>query len=227
MKILSHLLFDDNGNKVPYKPSPNIGGALHPTYLIIHYTAAKTADSAIGWMVSPQSKVSAHLHLDRDGKFVQLVKFDRVAWHAGKSEWKGLIGLNSHSISIEIQNTGTQEYTPAQMQALAEVTKAIYASYPIKEILGHSDIAPGRKTDPGKHFDMAWLRKQVKPNGLVETMSTTTDVNIRLGAGTNFKSLGVLPVGTEVNVIGAISDWAQVFVCDSKLTGFISRKCLI
>lgn len=226
MKILSHLLFDDKGIQVPYRPSPNVGGTLHPTYLIIHYTAAKTADSAIRWMVSPQSKVSAHLHLDRDGKFVQLVKFDRVAWHAGKSEWKGLVGLNSHSIGIEIQNTGTQEYTPAQMQSLAEATKAIYAAYTIKEILGHSDIAPGRKTDPGKQFDMKWLREQVYSSYVI-TKKTTSDLNLRKGAGVDFDNITVIPKSISLTLLSENDGWSEVFSCDHNLKGFVSSKYLV
>lgn len=228
MKILSHFLFDDKGKQVPYKPSPNVGGTLAPTYLIMHYTASSNATGAISWMLSPQSKVSAHLHLDRDGNFVQLVPFNRVAWHAGKSEWKGIVGMNSHSIGIEIQNTGTQEYTKAQMDALSNVSKVLFSAYPIKEILGHSDISPGRKQDPGPQFPMKWLREQVMPikTGAVPVKITTADLNLRSGAGTNHKVISVLPKGTEVNVLSVSGDWSNIFVCSNKLIGYASSKYL-
>lgn len=224
MKIVSHILFDNKGKQVPYKPSPNVGGVLKPSYIIIHYTAASTASSAISWMVSPQSKVSAHLHLDRDGNFVQLVPFNKVAWHAGKSEWKGINGMNSHSIGIELQNTGTQEYTKAQMDALANVCKSLFDAYHIKEILGHSDVSPGRKTDPGKQFNMVWLREQVTPTITVPTKSTTSDLNLRIGSSTNAKVISVLPKGTEVNVLSVNGDWSQLFVCSTKQTGWVNNK---
>jgi N-acetylmuramoyl-L-alanine amidase len=161
MKILNHLLYNDNGSQVPFKLSPNHGGVCKPEYIIIHYTASETASGAINWMLDPKAKVSANIHLDRAGYYFQLVPFNVTAWHAGKSEWKGLNGLNSHSIGIECQNTGKQEYTLEQLNGLVDACKAIVAAYPIKEILGHSDIAPGRKADPGKQFPMAWLREQV------------------------------------------------------------------
>lgn len=155
MKINNHIL------EIPFKKSPNQSGDINPTYLVIHYDAAPNASSAINWMTNPVSKVSAHLHIDRVGNIVQLVNFNKRAYHAGKSSWKGLSDLNWHSIGIELQNTGTQEYTQVQLVSLLKVSKLIVESYPIKEVLGHSDIAPGRKIDPGKQFPMEWLRKEI------------------------------------------------------------------
>lgn len=214
MKISNHIL-----QGVPFRRSPNTGGAMKPTYLIIHYDAAPNATSAINWMLKTGSKVSAHLHIDRDGNTVQLVPFNIEAWHAGISEWKGLKGLNKHSIGIELQNTGTQEYTKEQLDSLVKVSKAIVEAYPIKEILGHSDIAPGRKIDPGKQFPMEWLRGQVFGG-----LRTTADLHLREGAGTNFKSIQVLPKGTEVNVLSESGGWSEVFVCSSKTKGWVSNK---
>jgi len=232
MKIANNRLLDNDGKPVPFRQSPNIGGVLNPEYIIIHYTASSNADGAISWMLSPQSKVSAHLHLDRGaGIFFQLVPFNKVAWHAGKSEWKGIIGLNSHSIGIECQNTGTQEYPQVQLDALVLACKAIVEVYPIKEILGHSDIAPGRKTDPGKQFPMEWLRKQVfnvQPKvNLVTTKHTTSDLNIRETGKATGKLLSTLPKGTKVNVLSESDGWSNVFVCKSKLIGWVSSKYLV
>lgn len=102
-----------------------------------------------------QLEVSAHCLIRRDGHVIQYVSFDDRAWHAGVSEYKGCDNCNNFSIGIELEGTDTQPYTEAQYQKLAEVTDAIYAHYPeIKgNIAGHSDIAPGRKTDPGKSFN--------------------------------------------------------------------------
>jgi len=141
---------------VSYKATPNKSGVIIPKYIVMHYDAASNATSAINWMCDPKSQVSAHLHISRDGVITQLVDFNVKAWHAGASEWKGLTGLNSHSIGIELQNSGTQEYKDIQIQKAVEVCEALVKNYPIKEIIGHSDIAPKRKADPGKQFP--WTR---------------------------------------------------------------------
>jgi N-acetylmuramoyl-L-alanine amidase len=163
--ITDGVLFQ-NGVKVTQRPSPNHGGIIVPRFIIMHYTAAKTAESAISWMVSPASKVAAHLHIDRLGNVVQLLKLNVRGQHAGQSQWKDkqgklIIGLNSHSVGIELQNIGTEQYTPIQLQQNVDVCKALAGYFQIEEILGHSDIAPGRKTDPGKQFPIQQLRDEV------------------------------------------------------------------
>lgn len=139
---------------VKYVPTKNVGGKISPVFIVIHFDAASNATSAINWMTDPKSKVSAHLHISRDGLVTQLVDFNVKAWHAGVSSWKGYSGLNSYSIGIELQNTGKQSYTAIQLDKLEDVVRALAKAYPIKEVLGHSDIAPGRKTDPGHQFPM-------------------------------------------------------------------------
>lgn len=226
MEIKNHLLFID-GIQVPFKRSPNVGGVIIPTYLIMHYTAADTASSAINWMLDPASKVSAHLHLDREGKFVQLVPFNIRAQHAGESSWKDIIGLNSHSIGVEMQNTGKQEYTNPQLDALLKFCQAAVVTYKIKEILGHSDIAPKRKTDPGKQFPMQWLRDEAWPTAENAVMkNTTTDVNIRKGPGANNDKITTLAKDTEVVIIDENNGWSEVFVCSLKIKGYISNAYL-
>jgi AmpD protein len=104
-------------------------------------------------------QVSAHLLIDRDGIVTQYVPLDRRAWHAGKSEFRGRSNCNDFSIGIELEGLDTDIYTDAQYLALAEVTRAIMQAYPgigVDKITGHSDIAPGRKLDPGPGFD--WQR---------------------------------------------------------------------
>ncbi|MCW8125257.1 1,6-anhydro-N-acetylmuramyl-L-alanine amidase AmpD [Microbulbifer halophilus] len=104
-------------------------------------------------------RVSAHFLIDRNGRVTQYVPLDRRAWHAGKSEFCGRGNCNDFSIGIELEGLDTDSYTDAQYRALAEVTAAIRAEYPQisrDRITGHSDIAPGRKLDPGPDFD--WQR---------------------------------------------------------------------
>ena len=109
MKVVNHRLMDDAGNAVPFRNSPNRGGQLSPRYLVMHFTAGSSAEESINWLCNPQAQASAHLLIARDGKITQLVAFDRVAWHAGPSRWEGLVGMNNHSIGIELDNAGPLE----------------------------------------------------------------------------------------------------------------------
>jgi N-acetyl-anhydromuramoyl-L-alanine amidase len=106
-------------------------------------------------------RVSAHVLIRRDGELVQYVPFGRRAWHAGKSAWQGRESCNDFSIGIELEGTDQTPYAEAQYQALAALTAALLAAYPTLSpgaIAGHSEVAPGRKTDPGPAFDWARLR---------------------------------------------------------------------
>jgi AmpD protein len=101
-------------------------------------------------------RVSAHLFLRRDGRWLQFVPFGRRAWHAGLSNWRGRPRCNDFSIGIELEGTDVVPYTEAQYAALAPVLGRLVERFPIEAIVGHSDISPGRKTDPGEAFD--WSR---------------------------------------------------------------------
>ncbi len=101
--------------------------------------------------------VSAHFYIRRDGSVCQFVSCSRRAWHAGVSSWQGRSRCNDFSIGIELQGTDHQPYESAQYQALRRLCEAVRARYPIESVVGHSDIAPGRKTDPGAAFDWAQL----------------------------------------------------------------------
>ncbi|MCP4471749.1 MAG: 1,6-anhydro-N-acetylmuramyl-L-alanine amidase AmpD [Gammaproteobacteria bacterium] len=107
-------------------------------------------------------KVSAHCLIERSGKLLQFVSFLDRAWHAGESEWCGESACNNFSIGIELEGCDDQAYTEAQYLSLAELVASLRVNYPRIEadsVTGHSDIAPGRKTDPGPVFDWAKLRK--------------------------------------------------------------------
>ena len=126
--------------------------------LILHYTGMKTADEALARLCAPESKVSAHYTIGTDGRVFSHVPEERRAWHAGVSYWAGERNVNGRSIGIELVNPGHEfGYVPfasAQIAALIDLAKGILARHPISpaRVLGHSDVAPGRKTDPGELF---------------------------------------------------------------------------
>ncbi len=113
--------------------------------------------------------VSAHLLVRRDGELVQFVDFDARAWHAGQSSWRGRDNCNDFSIGIELEGTDDDPYTDAQYTALAGVSAALIDHYPSLDggdIAGHSDVAPGRKTDPGPAFDWGRYRRTLADSGV-------------------------------------------------------------
>lgn len=109
-------------------------------------------------------KVSSHLLIDRQGGLTQFVSTQARAWHAGVSFFNGLSNCNDFSVGIELEGTDDVPYTPLQYEQLAQVTKALMARYPListERIVGHSDIAPGRKTDPGPAFDWTHYKNRL------------------------------------------------------------------
>jgi AmpD protein len=104
------------------------------------------------------TKVSAHFLIRRDGELCQFVPCGGRAWHAGESSWKGRAQCNDFSIGVELEGTGEAPFTDAQYKRLAFLTRTLKAHYPIRDIVGHSDVAPGRKSDPGPQFDWARYR---------------------------------------------------------------------
>lgn len=104
-------------------------------------------------------RVSAHFLIRRDGETIQFVPCGSRAWHAGASDWRGRGRCNDFSIGIELEGSDDTPFEDVQYEALAELARALRARYPIADIVGHSDIAPGRKTDPGPHFDWARCRE--------------------------------------------------------------------
>jgi N-acetyl-anhydromuramoyl-L-alanine amidase len=111
-------------------------------------------------------RVSAHAVIRRDGRITQYVPFRLRAWHAGQSQYQGRSACNDFSIGIELEGTDTMPYTDAQYESLALLVRALLATYPTlaaDRIAGHSDIAPGRKTDPGPAFEWQRWRKMLRP----------------------------------------------------------------
>lgn len=108
MKIVNHRLEKAGSSfDVAFQASPNHGGTMRPRFLVMHYTAGLSASSSISWLCNPVARASAHFVVDRrTGAITQLVPCNKVAWHAGLSEWQGVQGLNAHSIGIELDNAG-------------------------------------------------------------------------------------------------------------------------
>lgn len=131
--------------------------------LLLHYTGMQTAAMALDRLCDPAAKVSAHYLIDEDGTCHALVPEARRAWHAGVALWSGDRHVNARSIGIELVNPGHEwgyrRFPPAQMAALAALAQGVLARHPIppRHVLGHADVAPARKQDPGELFDWAWL----------------------------------------------------------------------
>jgi len=147
-------------------PSPNFDERSLPiTMLVLHYTGMPTAEEAIARLRDPASKVSAHYLVAEDGTILRLVDESKRAWHAGKSHWRGITDVNSASVGIEIVNPGHEfGYRPfpeEQIDALIPLVHAIKERYGITRgnVVGHSDIAPARKNDPGEYFPWGTLAR--------------------------------------------------------------------
>lgn len=259
---------------VPWRDTPNRGGALAPTYIVIHYTAGSSAGSSISWLTNPAAKASAHLVIGRDGQVTQLAGFDTVTWHAGESRWYGLAGLNRHAIGIELDNrgrlqgaagdwwfvtetsrtrvpdaevvalahpfdgktTGWHQYTQPQLDTLEAVCRALVGAYPIIDILGHDEISPGRKWDPGPAFPMHSFRSRVLGRGRMSTrqLVVARNANIRSGPGTGFDTVtpAPLPAGTLLEEEARTGDWCHVLVLDgagdpTEVSGWVSWTLLL
>lgn len=146
------------------RPSPNFGvrrNGLQPSLIVLHYTAMDSAASALARLCDATSEVSAHYLITGLGEAFQLVAEDQRAWHAGQGEWHGLDDINSRSIGIELDNRGNHPFSEPQMASLERLLQDIMKRWHIlpSGVIGHSDIAPGRKVDPGPRFDWARLAR--------------------------------------------------------------------
>ncbi len=140
-------------------PSPNFDERLLPiTMIVLHYTGMIDGASAIQRLADPEAKVSAHYVVEEDGVIVRMVAEDKRAWHAGQSLWRGITDVNSASIGIEIVNPGHEHgyrpFTDQQADAVIRLVHRIKDEHAITRgnVVGHSDIAPARKRDPGELF---------------------------------------------------------------------------
>ena len=250
LSIKNHQLV---GDRVSFRATPNHGGELKARYLVFHYTAGRSAESSVESLCTrkPQGNASAHLVLARDGRIVQLVPFNLVAWHAGVSQWNGVVGLNQASIGIEMDNAGAMSrvgdkfvawfgkeyaasevmlaehkhgggvrpwhaYTEVQIKRALELAELLVNHYSLEEVLGHEDIARGRKQDPGPAFPLASIascalgRTSDAPLRYVVTSAT---LNIRKGPGASFDPVAPpLKKGTVVLLLQPADRWSKVEV---------------
>ncbi len=155
------------------RPSPNFGDrrhGLHPDCIILHYTGMESAGAAEDWLCDPRSEVSSHYLVYEDGAITQMVREAERAWHAGRSLWEGRDDLNSRSVGIEIVNPGhaggSPPYPDVQIDAVIALCRGICRRLDIDplRVLAHSDVAPGRKADPGETFP--WVRLAAAGLGL-------------------------------------------------------------
>ena len=148
-----------------WHPSPNFGArrdGLQPQLIVIHYTAMDSAGAALERLCDPVFELSAHYLIAGDGTLWQLVDERERAWHAGAGAWQGQSDINSRSIGIELDNLGVHPFAEAQMARLEALLSGIQSRWAIPPdgVIGHSHMAPGRKWDPGPHFDWARLARQ-------------------------------------------------------------------
>jgi N-acetylmuramoyl-L-alanine amidase len=160
--------FEADYKKASLRPSPNHGertGGRRPDMILLHYTGMPTTDGALDWLCRDESQVSSHYFVRENGDVVQLVPEERRAWHAGKSRWQGESDINSLSIGIEIANAGhpggLPDYPTEQIRTVIELCRDCGQRWSIvpQRVLGHSDVAPVRKVDPGEKFPWAELHK--------------------------------------------------------------------
>jgi N-acetylmuramoyl-L-alanine amidase len=142
---------------VRWQASPNFD-ARRPNFVVLHHTSNRTQHEALYTLTHPERKVSAHYLVGRDGEIVQLVEEKERAWHAGASWWGGNTDVNSISIGIELDNDGFEPFADAQIDALLALLADVIGRnhIPGANVLGHADVAPGRKTDPSARFP--WRR---------------------------------------------------------------------
>ncbi len=172
--------------------SPNFDDRK-PNFVVIHETTNDTAEFALKTLTNPVLKVSAHYLISRDGKVYRLVDEMRRAWHAGVSYWGGNTDLNSSSIGIELDNNGDEPFAEAQISRLLILLKELKLKYsiPAANFIGHGDIAPGRKVDPGRLFP--WQRLAGEGFGL-----WCRQANLFVGKGVTDEVMALQALGYNV-----------------------------
>lgn len=177
--------------------------------LIMHYTGMDTADGACRWLCNPESHVSSHYLVDEAGVVTQMVGEDRRAWHAGVSYWAGESDINSRSIGIEIHNLGPEsgdpEFPDPQIEAVIALSQGILLRHPIPatRVLAHSDVAPGRKIDPGPYFPWGQLANNgigLLPKSSPFDLDVVPDIPTEVDQITSLKQkLSSIGYGIDVN----------------------------
>ena len=222
-----------------YSFSKKIRNIREIKLLIIHYTGMQSMRVAIKRLVSTKHQVSCHYLISREGKVFHMVEDNRVAWHAGKSRWGNLKNINDKSIGIELVNRGHkygyQKFSRKQISVLIKLCNHLKRKYKIKNrfILGHSDIAPLRKIDPGEKFP--WLKLKKRKIGIWYSMSKQDSLSRKLNKkdirNNFFKNLYKVgyryflkekPLKTDKLIIKSF----QRRFRQEKVNGIIDQECL-
>lgn len=205
------------------RASPNAGerrGGVRPDLVILHYTGMGTGQAAEDWLCTPESHVSCHYIVHEDGCIVQMVREADRAWHAGAGSWFGRDDVNSFSVGIEIVNPGHEAGCPPfpdrQIEQVVALSRDICARWRIapERVLGHSDVAPGRKIDPGERFPWAVLASH-EVGHFVEPVPVTDGDVLRDGdsgeaVATLQEALASYGYGVEIN--GVFDDRTRAVV---------------
>ncbi|WP_373253228.1 N-acetylmuramoyl-L-alanine amidase [Brevundimonas sp.] len=188
-------------------PSPNFDSRrAPPDMLVLHYTGMKTAREAIARLRDPEARVSAHYVVDEDGSILRLVDEARRAWHAGQGAWKGEADCNAASIGIEIVNPGHEfgyrDFPDAQIDAVISLISDIRTRWTIPDarIIGHSDLAPERKQDPGERFP--WKRLAGAGHGLWFEPAAERTAALGAPLGVGDEGLGVVVLRAGLHRLG-------------------------
>jgi N-acetylmuramoyl-L-alanine amidase len=215
-------------------PSPNHGerkGCTAPDCVILHYTGMAEADAALRVLCNPAREVSCHYFIHEDGQILQLVPESRRAWHAGKSSWHGETDMNSRSIGVEIVNPGHDltksppepydypDFPDVQIDAVIRLVKDIAARWKISpaRILAHSDIAPGRKIDPGEKFP--WNKLAAQGLGLWPSSSSSqAPRNDGMRTGPSYRA------GDEGMPVAALQSMLVKFGYGIEITGVYDQR---
>ena len=191
--------------------------------LVLHYTGMQTLEAAIARLTDPKAKVSAHYLVTVSGDLICMVDEGERAWHAGVSYWRGATNINSRSIGVEIENPGHENgyrpFSDIQMVAVTRLCSDILSrhSIPARNVVGHSDVAPTRKTDPGELFD--WFRLAAHGIGI------WPDNMVVIDPGKDFDAVAELArVGYDVSDIGSALTAFQRHFCPSNITGVADER---
>ena len=215
-------------------------------FIIFHYTGMKKENDSLNRLINAKSKVSSHYLIKYDGQIIKLVPDLYIAWHAGISFWKNYKFLNKNSIGIEISNPGHgfnyKKFSKKQIQSILKLTRILIKRYKIKpqNILGHSDIAPSRKKDPGEKFPWKYLsskkigywyklnQKQLEQNRYLKTKELEKRIFLK-----NLKVIGystVTPKNSKITKIKYVKIITKAFqrrFRQDKINGIIDRECLM
>ncbi len=229
MKIINHF-------------SPNFNEKNRPIdwikILVIHYTGMQSERESIIRLSDPKSKVSSHFVIGQNGNVYRLVEDNKIAWHAGKSCWGKYRNLNKNSIGIELVNKGHQfgytSFKKKQISSLIRLCKILIKKYKIKNIVGHSDIAPLRKKDPGEKFPWEQLAKKkigfwhsYKPNELIKFRKVGILKKSKFEFIKNLIKIGYCIEGNKKSNFTKTVKAFQMHFRKKLINGIIDKECLL